>query len=92
LSIINNTIVANRDKAFPNNHISRIRIRYIDDLFLKRSLVDKAEATLKHIEQYPREVLLIPANSKMAAMRYKPEQVEIQGALVGQMRSYTHKQ
>ena len=52
------------------------------------ALVDKAEATLKFIEQYPHETLLIPANSKMEAMRYKPEQVEIQGVLVGQMRSY----
>lgn len=52
------------------------------------ALVDKAEATLKFIEQYPHETLLIPANSKMQAMRFKPEQVEIQGVLVGQMRSY----
>jgi repressor LexA len=52
------------------------------------ALVDKAEATLKFIEQYPHETLLIPANSKMEAMRYKPGQVEIQGVLVGQMRSY----
>lgn len=54
------------------------------------ALVNKAEATLKFIEQYPHEVLLIPANSKMEAMRYHPEQVEIQGVLVGQMRSYTN--
>ncbi len=54
------------------------------------ALVDKAEATLKFIEQYPHETLLIPANSKMEAMRYKPHQVEIQGVLVGQMRSYTN--
>ena len=54
------------------------------------ALVDKAEATLKFIEQYPHETLLIPANSKMEAMRYKPGQVEIQGVLVGQMRSYTN--
>ena len=55
------------------------------------ALVDKAEATLKFIEQYPHETLLIPANSSMQAMRYKPDQVEIQGVLVGQMRSYTHQ-
>jgi repressor LexA len=54
------------------------------------ALVNKAEATLKFIEQYPHEILLIPANSEMQAMHYKPEQVEIQGVLVGQMRSYTH--
>jgi len=55
------------------------------------ALIDKAEATLKFIEQYPHEILLIPANSRMHAMRYKPEQVEIQGVLVGQMRSYIHQ-
>jgi repressor LexA len=54
------------------------------------ALIDKTEATLKFIEQYPHEILLIPANSKMEAMRYKPHQVEIQGVLVGQMRSYTN--
>lgn len=52
------------------------------------ALVDKAEATLKFIEQYPHETLLIPANSNMSAMKFRPEQVEIQGVLVGQMRSY----
>jgi repressor LexA len=54
------------------------------------ALVNKTEATLKFIEQYPHEILLIPANSQMQAMHYKPEQVDIQGVLVGQMRSYTH--
>jgi len=53
------------------------------------ALIDKSEATLKFIEQYPHETLLIPANSSMATMQYLPEQVEIQGVLVGQMRSYT---
>ena len=55
------------------------------------ALIDKAEATLKFIEQYPHETLLIPANAQMQTMRYKPEQIEIQGVLVGQMRSYTHQ-
>jgi repressor LexA len=54
------------------------------------ALVNKSEATLKFIEQYPHETLLIPANAKMEAMRYKPELVEIQGVLVGQMRSYSN--
>lgn len=54
------------------------------------ALVEKAETTLKFIEQYPHETLLIPANSTMQAMRYRPEQVEIQGVLVGQMRSYSN--
>jgi repressor LexA len=52
------------------------------------ALVDKSDATLKFIEQYPHETLLIPANSKMETMHYHPTQVEIQGVLVGQMRSY----
>jgi repressor LexA len=52
------------------------------------ALVDKTDATLKFIEQYPHETLLIPANSSMKTMRYHPSQVEIQGVLVGQMRSY----
>ncbi len=55
------------------------------------ALINKIEATLKYIEQYPHEVLLIPANAKMEAMHYSPEQVEIQGVLVGQMRSYSNK-
>ena len=54
------------------------------------ALVEKSEATLKRIEQYPHETVLIPANKKMQPMRYKPNQVEIQGVLVGQMRSYLH--
>ena len=54
------------------------------------ALIDKSDATLKFIEQYPHEILLIPANSSMQTMRYLPHQVEIQGVLVGQMRSYSH--
>lgn len=52
------------------------------------ALIDKADATLKHIEQYPHETVLIPANKNMNTMRFNPQQVEIQGVLVGQMRSY----
>ncbi len=55
------------------------------------ALIDKSEATLKFIEQYPHETLLIPANLNMSAMRFRPDQVEIQGVLVGQMRSYINK-
>ncbi len=54
------------------------------------ALIEKSEATLKRIEQYPHETVLIPANNNMKPMRYKPNQVEIQGVLVGQMRSYLH--
>ena len=52
------------------------------------ALIENSEATLKYIEQTVDQVLLLPANSNMSAMSYRPEQVEIQGVLVGQMRSY----
>lgn len=52
------------------------------------ALIDNQEATLKFIEQTTEDVLLIPANSALEAMRFKPAQVSIQGVLVGQMRSY----
>jgi repressor LexA len=41
-----------------------------------------------NIEQSPGKVRLLPANAAMEAMVYSPEQVEIQGVVVGRMRSY----
>jgi repressor LexA len=52
------------------------------------ALVDQNEATLKRIEQRPGEVVLHPANSALKPMHYRPEQIRIQGVLVGQMRRY----
>lgn len=52
------------------------------------ALVDNSDATLKRIEQKPGEVILHPANETMSPMHYHPDQVKIQGVLVGQMRSY----
>lgn len=52
------------------------------------ALVDGAEATLKRIEQKPGEVILHPANGRLAPLRYPPGQVQVQGVLVGQMRRY----
>jgi repressor LexA len=52
------------------------------------ALIEKAEATLKYIEQSPGKVRLIPANANITTMTYHPDQVDIQGVLVGQMRSY----
>lgn len=52
------------------------------------ALVDNSDATLKRIEQKPGEVILHPANTQMQPMHYHPDQVHIQGVLVGQMRSY----
>ncbi|MCA1805490.1 MAG: transcriptional repressor LexA [Xanthomonadaceae bacterium] len=52
------------------------------------ALVDGGEATLKRIEQKPGQVILHPANGRLAPLRYTPEQVQVQGILVGQMRRY----
>ena len=52
------------------------------------ALVDGEEATLKRLEQRLNEVVLHPANSNLSAMHFSPEQVQIQGVLVGQMRRY----
>jgi len=61
---------------------------YADNGEIVVALIDQTEATLKFIEQTPEKIVLIPANAAMAALSYRPEQVEIQGVLVGQMRSY----
>jgi repressor LexA len=52
------------------------------------ALVEGEEATLKRIKQNAGEIILYPANSSMQPMHYLPEQVQIQGVLVGQMRRY----
>ena len=52
------------------------------------ALIENSEATLKYIEQTAEHVLLLPANANMTALSYRPEQVEIQCVLVGQLRSY----
>ncbi len=52
------------------------------------ALIEGDEATLKHIEQRPGEVILHPANSTMEPLHFRPEQIDIQGVLIGQMRSY----
>lgn len=52
------------------------------------ALIEGEEATLKTLEQRPEEVILHPANHTMKPMHYGIEQVQIQGVLVGQMRSY----
>ncbi len=52
------------------------------------ALIEGREATLKRIEQCPNEIILYPANSSMKPMHFNPGQVQIQGVVVGQMRSY----
>jgi repressor LexA len=61
---------------------------YADNGEIVVALIERYEATLKYIEQTPDKVLLIPANANYATMAYSPEQIEIQGVLIGQMRSY----
>ncbi len=52
------------------------------------ALIRGEEATLKRIDQRPGEVLLLSANDEIAAQRYRPDEIQIQGVLVGQMRAY----
>ncbi|MGV6826993.1 MAG: transcriptional repressor LexA [bacterium] len=52
------------------------------------ALVEGEDATLKRLEQKQGQVVLHPANSSMQPMVFSPEQVQIQGILKGQMRSY----
>lgn len=52
------------------------------------ALIGGQETTLKRIQQRPGKVILYPANSNLEPMVYSPDQVQVQGVLVGQMRSY----
>ena len=53
------------------------------------ALIDDGDATLKRIEQTPDGVLLHAANPAYAPLLVAPDQVRIQGVLVGQMRRYS---
>ena len=52
------------------------------------ALIDGTETTLKRIEQQPGKTTLHPANDSFETLSYSPDRVEIQGVLIGQMRSY----
>ena len=53
------------------------------------ALIDKDEATLKYLQQNKDgTVTLLPANQTMQPMNYSADRVQIQGVVVGQMRSY----
>ena len=52
------------------------------------ALIGNQEATLKRIEQKPGQVILHAANPAMSPMVYAPGEVQIQGVLVGLLRSY----
>jgi repressor LexA len=51
------------------------------------ALLDGEEATLKEYRRDPKGVWLIPHNPRLEPRCYSPEQVQIQGLLVGLMRS-----
>ena len=53
------------------------------------ALIDREEATLKTLRRNPdKSISLVPSNSSMKTMRYAADRVQIQGIVVGQMRSY----
>jgi repressor LexA len=52
------------------------------------ALVGGEEVTLKRILQEPGRTILYPENRAMEAMELQPDEVQIQGGLAGQMRSY----
>ncbi len=52
------------------------------------ALVRGEQVTLKRILQQPGRTMLYPENSAMEALELDPGEVQIQGVLVGQMRSY----
>jgi SOS regulatory protein LexA len=51
------------------------------------ALIDREEATLKELRRDGDDIWLIPHNPEFAPRRYSPEQVDVQGVLVGVMRS-----
>ena len=52
------------------------------------ALVDNEEATLKYFHQDYDDIILEPANRNYQAKRYRPEQIRIQGCLIGLLRQY----
>jgi repressor LexA len=52
------------------------------------AMVNDEEVTLKKIEQKPGKVILYPANASMAAMVFRPDEIQIQGVLRGLLRRY----
>lgn len=52
------------------------------------ALIRGEEVTLKRILQEPGRTILYPENSAMEAIELHPDEVQIQGVLVAQMRSY----
>jgi repressor LexA len=53
------------------------------------ALIDHDEATLKYFKRLAnKQIQLIPANSRLEPMTFDAERVQIQGVVVGQLRTY----
>jgi repressor LexA len=52
------------------------------------ALVEDSEATLKYLEKRSGQVALIPANKNYETRTFGPDQVKVQGKLVGLLRQY----
>jgi repressor LexA len=75
---------------FDNDWVIIEKRNYAQNGDVIAALVNNDEVTLKIIEQTPNKTILIPANKSMQPMHFDPNNVQIQGILVGQMRSYIH--
>jgi SOS-response transcriptional repressor LexA len=51
------------------------------------ALIDQEEVTLKELRRDAKGIWLIPHNSELQPHCYQPQRIDIQGALVGVMRS-----
>jgi len=76
------------DGIFDGDHIIIEQRNHAKNGEVVVALVEGSDATLKRIEQKSGCVTLHPANASMEPMKYDPNQVQIQGVLVGQMRRY----
>ena len=66
-------------------------IKKVDDALSGQivvALVDGEEATLKRLRKKGNTIALEPANSAYETKIYGPERIQIQGILVGILRSY----
>ena len=64
------------------------KTNYADSGDIIVALVDDSEATLKRLRKKGNTIALEPANSAYETKIYGPERIQIQGILVGILRSY----
>ena len=70
-----------KPKFFHHSYYGR-NSRHITDIY------DYTADLIILLERSDKKIILHPANSEMKPMHYHASQVQIQGVLVGQMRSY----